>query len=66
MTSLPFAYLIPIFLLVLYFILRKKKTVIEPLTSTDREILNDYVGYYHNLSPDKKLKFEQKIAEFFK
>lgn len=65
MTSLPFAYLIPIFLLVLYFILRKKKTVIEPLTSTDREILNDYVGYYHNLSPDKKLKFEQKIAEFF-
>ncbi|MFD2285507.1 peptidase [Pedobacter petrophilus] len=65
MNSLPFAYLIPIFLIVLYFILRKKKPAIEPLTDTDRKILDDYVGYYHNLDSTDKLKFEQKIAEFF-
>jgi len=65
MNSLPFAYLIPIFLLTLYFILRKKKPAIEPLTDTDRQILNDYVGYYYNLDSTDKLRFEQKIAEFF-
>ncbi|MFW0714901.1 zinc-dependent peptidase [Pedobacter sp. N23S346] len=65
MNSLPFAYLIPIFLIVLYFILRKKKPAIEPLTDTDRKILDDYVGYYHNLDSTDKLRFEQKIAEFF-
>jgi Mlc titration factor MtfA (ptsG expression regulator) len=65
MNSLPFAYLIPIFLLALYFILRKKKPAIEPLTDTDRKILDDYVGYYHNLDSTDKLRFEQKVAEFF-
>lgn len=65
MNSLPFAYLIPIFLIALYFILRKKKPVVEPLTETDRQILNDYVGYYHHLDSTDKLKFEQKVAEFF-
>ncbi|PWS32389.1 M90 family metallopeptidase [Pedobacter paludis] len=65
MNSLPFAYLIPIFILTLYFILRKKKPAIEPLTETDKKILDDYVGYYHNLDSTEKLRFEQKIAEFF-
>lgn len=65
MNSLPFAYLIPIFLIALYFILRKKKPAIEPLTDTDRKILDDYVGYYHNLDSNDKLRFEQKVAEFF-
>lgn len=65
MNSLPFAYLIPIFLLALYFILHKKKPAIEPLTDTDRKILDDYVGYYHNLDSTDKLRFEQKVAEFF-
>ncbi|MBC6113075.1 zinc-dependent peptidase [Pedobacter fastidiosus] len=65
MNSLPFAYLIPIFLLTLYFILRKKKPAIEPLTDTDKKILDDYVGYYHNLDSTEKIRFEQKIAEFF-
>lgn len=65
MNSLPFAYLIPIFLIALYFILRKKKPAIEPLTETDKQILNDYVGYYHHLDSTDKLKFEQKIAAFF-
>ena len=65
MNSLPFAYLIPIFVIVLYFILRKKKPAIEPLTDTDRKILDDYVGYYHNLDSTDKLRFEKKIAAFF-
>ena len=65
MNSLPFAYLIPIFVIVLYFILRKKKPAIEPLTDTDRKILDDYVGYYHNLDSTDKLRFEEKIAAFF-
>lgn len=65
MNSLPFAYLIPIFIITLYFILRKKKPAIEPLTDTDKKILDDYVGYYHNLDSTEKTRFEQKIAEFF-
>ncbi|WP_316737912.1 zinc-dependent peptidase [Pedobacter aquatilis] len=65
MNSLPFTYLIPIFLIALYFILRKKKPKIEPLTVIDKQILNDYVAYYQKLDKPKKLRFEQKIAEFF-
>ncbi|RNL49678.1 M90 family metallopeptidase [Pedobacter jejuensis] len=65
MSSLPFAYLIPIFLLALYFILRKKKPAIEPLTETDKQILNDYVGFYQHLDSTDKLRFEQKVAMFF-
>lgn len=65
MNSLPFAYLIPIFLLALYFILRKRKPKIEPLTDVDKQILNDYVSYYQRLDKAKKLHFEQKVAEFF-
>lgn len=65
MNSLPFAYLIPIFLLTLYFILRKKKPQIEALSDTDKQILDDYVGFYHNLDSTDKLKFENKVAEFF-
>ena len=65
MNSLPFAYLIPIFILTLYFILRKKKPAIEPLTETDKKILDDYVDYYHKLDATKKLLFEQKVAAFF-
>lgn len=65
MNSLPFAYLIPIFLIALYFILRKKKPKIESLTDVDKQILNDYVGYYQKLDKSKKLRFEQKVAEFF-
>ncbi len=65
MNSLPFGYLIPIFLIILYFILRKKKPLITPLTQADREILDDYVGYYHNLDSTDKIKFEDKIASFF-
>lgn len=65
MNSLPFAYLIPIFLIAIYLILKKKKPKIDPLTDTDKKILDDYVGYYHQLDSTDKLRFEQKIAEFF-
>ncbi|MCX2573485.1 M90 family metallopeptidase [Pedobacter sandarakinus] len=65
MNALPLAYLVPIFLLTLYFILRKKKPAITPLTDTDKKILDDYVGFYHNLDSTEKLRFEQKVAEFF-
>jgi len=65
MNSLPFAYLIPIFLIALYLILKKKKVAIEPLTDVDKKILDDYVAYYHNLDSTDKLKFEQKVAAFF-
>ncbi|TDG37656.1 zinc-dependent peptidase [Pedobacter changchengzhani] len=65
MSTLPFGYLIPIFLIVLYFILRKKKPAVEPLTVTDKQILEDYVSFYHKLSTENKTRFEQKIASFF-
>jgi len=65
MNSMPFAYLIPIFIIILYFILRKKKPKIEPLTDTDKQILNDYVSFYHQLNPSDKLRFENKVATFF-
>jgi len=65
MNSLPYAYLIPIVLLGLYFLLKKKKPAIEPLTDDDKKILEDYVGFYHNLDSTDKLRFEQKVAEFF-
>jgi len=65
MNSLPFGYLIPIFIILLYFILRKKKPAIEPLTETDLQILNDYVGFYHHLDSTDKLRFEKKVAAFF-
>jgi len=65
MNSLPLAYLIPIAILTIYFIVKKKKPEIEPLTETDRKILDDYVSFYHNLDSTDKLRFEQKIAAFF-
>jgi len=65
MNSLPLAYLIPIVLIALYLFFRKKKSNIEPLTETDRKILDDYVHFYHNLDSTDKKRFEQKIAEFF-
>ncbi|WP_231460511.1 zinc-dependent peptidase [Pedobacter sp. Leaf132] len=65
MNSLPFAYLIPIFLIALYFILRKKKPKVEALTAVDKQILNDYVGFYQKLDKADKLRFEQKVADFF-
>lgn len=65
MNSLPYAYLIPIVLLGLYFLLKKKKPAIEPLTDDDKKILEAYVGFYHNLDSTDKLRFEQKVAEFF-
>ena len=65
MNSLPFAYLIPIVLIALYLFFKKKKPKIDPLTETDRKILDDYVNYYHNLDSTDKTRFEQKVAEFF-
>lgn len=66
MNSLPYIYLVPITILVLYFILKKKKTSIEPLTDDDKKILEDYVGFYHNLDSTDKQRFEHKVAEFFR
>jgi len=65
MNSLPFAYLIPIFLIAIYLILKKKKVAVEPLTDVDKKILDEYVEYYHNLDSTDKLKFEEKVAAFF-
>ncbi|WP_443937027.1 zinc-dependent peptidase [Pedobacter sp. MW01-1-1] len=65
MNSLPLAYLIPIGILVIYFILKKKKPSTELLSDEDKKILDDNVHYYHNLDSTDKKRFEQKVAEFF-
>lgn len=64
MNSLPWFYLIPIGLLALYFILKRKKQKGVEITEDDRKILSDNVAFYTKLSTADKLKFEDKIATF--
>jgi Mlc titration factor MtfA (ptsG expression regulator) len=64
MNSLPLGYLIPIIILALYFIFKKKKPLFEPLTDLDKKILDDYVKFYHHLDSTDKQRFENKVAEF--
>ncbi|NRF38676.1 zinc-dependent peptidase [Pedobacter foliorum] len=57
--------LIPILLLVVYFILRKdNRHSYVRLSEGDKELLFKNVSYYQQLEVDDKLKFEEKISEF--
>ena len=64
MNNLPWIYLVPIFFLTLYFILKKKKIKLVQLTDEDRTILNDNVSFYQGLDEKEKERFEQKISKF--
>ncbi|MET4081147.1 Mlc titration factor MtfA (ptsG expression regulator) [Pedobacter sp. UYP30] len=64
MSNLPWIYLVPIFFLSLYFILKKKKINLVKITDDDRKILNDKVSFYQRLDSGDKSKFESKIAAF--
>lgn len=60
-----FFILIPILLLVLYFIFRKdnRKNYVS-LSEADRQLLFSHVSYYQHLSVDDQPRFEQKISAF--
>ncbi|KQC00804.1 zinc-dependent peptidase [Pedobacter sp. Hv1] len=60
----PYFILGAVLLVALYFILRKKKVVAQALSDSDRQLLNNNVDYYVELTNSKKLLFEQKIALF--
>ncbi len=64
MNNLPWLYLIPLFLLTLYFILKKRKVRLFPLRDEDRQILNSNVSFYKHLDAEQKQKFEKKVSEF--
>ncbi|MBC7417149.1 MAG: zinc-dependent peptidase [Pedobacter sp.] len=64
MSNLPWIYLVPIFLLSLYFILKKKQIKLVKVTDEDRKILNDKVSFYQRLDAADRLKFEGKIETF--
>lgn len=57
--------LIPILLLVLYFIFRKdsSKNYVR-LSEQDRELLFKHVSFYQHLNVDDRLKFEDRISAF--
>jgi len=59
--------LIPIFIIVVYFILRgdtsKSKNMVK-LTEEERDLLLKHVHFYQQLNDEDKLKFETKIAAF--
>ncbi|EDM37514.1 Phenylalanyl-tRNA synthetase, alpha subunit [Pedobacter sp. BAL39] len=60
-----FFILIPIFLLVLYFIFRKDNSHnYVNLSEFDRKLLFDHVHYYQELTDEGKLRFEQKVVAF--
>ena len=60
-----FFILIPILLLVCYFIFRKdsRKNYVQ-LGEADKELLFDHVAYYQHLNVDERLRFEDKISSF--
>lgn len=61
----PFFILIPIAVVAIYFILRKKRpSEISGLTIADRDLLNLHVVFYNHLNAQLKIKFEAKVADF--
>lgn len=42
----------------------KKKTVVPPLPTTEKEILQRYVLFYQQLSPSEKTRFEEMVSRF--
>lgn len=48
----------------LYFIFRKKKVKINPLSNDDKQLLTNHVNFYQKLSAAQKQLFEEKVADF--
>ncbi|WEK19149.1 MAG: zinc-dependent peptidase [Candidatus Pedobacter colombiensis] len=62
-----FFILIPLFIIVVYFILRGnifKSKAIPSLTAEERDLLSKQVHFYQQLGAEDKRKFEAKIAAF--
>jgi Mlc titration factor MtfA (ptsG expression regulator) len=53
-----------VFILLLVFLLFKNKKTIS-LPGNYQELLNDHVGFYRQLQPEEKARFEQKLKNFF-
>ncbi|MEJ2882530.1 zinc-dependent peptidase [Pedobacter sp. GR22-6] len=60
-----FFILIPILLLVCYFIFRKdsRKNYVQ-LGETDKELLFQHVHYYQHLDVEERIRFEEKVSSF--
>lgn len=57
--------LLPVLVIVLYFVLRKKDAKPKlPLTTDERDLLLKHVHFYQMLNAADRLKFEHKLAEF--
>ncbi|WP_316816930.1 zinc-dependent peptidase [Pedobacter nyackensis] len=66
MTTILFI-LIPIFIIVVYFILRgnsSRSEKLSELTESDRKLLMEYVHFYRQLDTEDKQKFEHRIMAF--
>lgn len=64
MNLYPYFLLLIFFAVALYFIFRKKKVTPIGLTTADKKLLLANVEFYADLSPDKKLLFEEKLSHF--
>jgi Mlc titration factor MtfA (ptsG expression regulator) len=64
MNLYPIAFITTIIIVAAYFIFRKKKVVPTSLSKTERNLLNQNVEFYKQLSKAKKHLFEQKIGYF--
>jgi Mlc titration factor MtfA (ptsG expression regulator) len=60
----PYFILLVVLLGALYFIFRKKKVSSVPLSKADQQLLNNHVDFYVRLDKNKRLLFEQKVADF--
>jgi Mlc titration factor MtfA (ptsG expression regulator) len=60
----PYLILLFVLLVALYFIFRKKKVSSVPLSKADQQLLSNHVDFYIRLDRNKRLLFEQKIANF--
>lgn len=59
--------LVPVFIIVVYFILRGNKSgseKINDLTEEERNLLGSHVHYYQQLNTEEKQRFEHKIMAF--
>ncbi len=49
---------------ILYPFFKKKKPLWQPPREEQRRLLEGYVTFYHQLSPDEKLRFENSVSNF--
>lgn len=61
----PFIVLSSVVLMILVAFFYKKQKKKIALSPNDRKLLNQYVSYYRSLNQRNKMRFEEKISDFF-